>query len=157
MSAKTTHASEKFQASLERATGVLEDPNKRFRATGPRSKIAFFGMQLVASQLALFAAELTVLTDEVERQMGNESKALIRRELVVPEVAFEAFGTLLLKGDGAVSSTLGSKDQHLVGTYRIPVAIDVAALKDAEAFVKEMREIIVALYGEGTKTLNKVG
>ena len=156
MSAKSVHANKAFQASLERVNGVLENPTKRFRASGPRSKLAFIGMQLVASQLALFAGELSLLTDEVEMQLVNERKAVIRRELVVPEVAFEAFATMMLKADGALTSTSGSKDNNLIGTYRVPVALDVAALKNAETFMQEMRALVDALYGEGIETLDKI-
>jgi len=156
MSAKSVHANKTFQASLERVNGVLENPTKRFRASGPRSKLAFIGMQLVASQLALFAGELSLLTDEVEMQLVNERKAVIRRELVVPEVAFEAFATMMLKADGALTSTSGSKDNNLIGTYRVPVALDVAALKNAEAFMQEMRALVDALYGEGIETLDRI-
>lgn len=156
MSAKSVHANKAFQASLERVNGVRENPTKRFRASGPRSKLAFIGMQLVASQLALFAGELSLLTDEVEMQLVNERKAVIRRELVVPEVAFEAFATMMLKADGALTSTSGSKDNNLIGTYRVPVALDVAALKNAETFMQEMRALVDALYGEGIETLDKI-
>jgi hypothetical protein len=157
MSAKNVHAGKEFQASLERVSGVLDDPDRRFPATGRRSKIAFLGERLVASQLGAFAAELTALVDEVEMQMVNEDKAVIRRELVVPDAALEAFGTTYLKSDGAMTSTSGRKDNNLLDTYRIPVVLDVAALKDAEAFVTEMRELIDALYIEGKETLDKIG
>ncbi|MBX3138642.1 hypothetical protein KF707_20605, partial [Candidatus Obscuribacterales bacterium] len=105
---------------------------------------------------ALFAGELSLLTDEVEMQLVNERKAVIRRELVVPEVAFEAFATMMLKADGALTSTSGSKDNNLIGTYRVPVALDVAALKNAETFMQEMRALVDALYGEGIETLDKI-
>jgi len=152
MSAKNTPAAMSFQASSARAARMLEDPSVKARATG----IELEGKYLVASQLGDFAVELTKLVDEVEAQASRGSKTAISRVLVVPEVAFDEFGTMFLKADGAMSSANGTKDNTKFGIYGFTVTLKVAKLSSVKTFVEEMRAEVDALYARGTKLLDQI-
>ncbi len=148
MSPKNSHARDSFQLSLDRVDSMLSKAPVGFAATEVGLKK--LGKRLVASQYGNFADQLTKLTDSVERK----PTVSIKCELVVPEVAFDAFGTLLLKADGAITiSGEGRKDKNLLDTYRFPVVFNVEALKDAAAFVSEMRVEIDKLYSAGETLL----
>lgn len=112
------------------------------------------GTSLVASQYGCFADQLVELTDSVEVLLQGDKKESIKRELAVPDVALHALGTVLLRADGAmVVNGVGKKDKTLLDTYRIPVLLDVAALKDPAVFVSEMRVEIDKLYAAGERLL----
>lgn len=150
MSSKNSHARDTFTVALERVTRMQGIAANHAAA---HIDVEAIGKLLVASQLGYFADQLAALTDSVEVLLKGE-KNVIRRELVVPEAAFDTFGTVFLKADGAmVVNGKGSKDKNQLDTYLIPVALDVAAIKDPVVFVSEMRVLIDELYAAGERLL----
>lgn len=150
MSSKSSHARDTFLVALERVTRVQGIAANH---AGAHIDVEAIGKRLVASQFGIFADQLAALTDSVEVLLKGD-KNIIKRELVVPEAAFESFGTVFLKADGAmVVNGIGAKDKNMLDTYRIPVALDVAAIKDPAVFVSEMRVLIDTLYSAGERLL----
>lgn len=150
MSSKNSHARDSFNVELDRVSRMLGKT-----ANWADSRVMeVVGKSLIASQLGFFADQLAALIDSVEVLLKGDKNVSIKRELVVPESALQAFGTVFLKADGAMTvSGTGRKDKNLLDTYRIPVVLDVAALKDPAVFVSEMRVEIDKLYASGERLL----
>lgn len=152
MSSKNTHARDSFITAMERVNRMLGQSATNPAATRPR--IDAIGKRLIASQLGLFADQLAALTDSVEVLLKSDKNVSIKRELVVPGSTFETFGTVILKADGAMTVAGGGvKDKHELDTYRVPVVLDVAALREPALFVIEMRVEIGKLYAAGERLL----
>lgn len=154
MSTRSSRARDSFMTTMRRVSGATDAVPKG--STSPRVQLKALGTCLVASQLAGFADQLGMLVESVEAQVLSGSKASISSELVVPEAAFDLFGTLLIKASGAVTAGKGTKDKNLLDTYRIPIALDVAALADPQGFVSEMFAEIDAMYARGEQDLDRI-
>ncbi|MDZ4838318.1 MAG: hypothetical protein SGJ27_31425 [Candidatus Melainabacteria bacterium] len=151
MSSKNTRARDSFMIALERGSRMQgQSATNNAVARGLKA----IGTSLIASQFGLFADQLAALTDKVEVLLKGDKNVSIKCELVVPGVTFDTFGTVFLKADGAmVVDGIGSKDKKQLDTYRIPVVLDVAVLKDPAVFVSEMRVLIDKLYAAGERSL----